>query len=93
MIKTTSSICLCYHNEYVPKINKDESSEAVIQKGLLMQKLDNEPIRKINDLRQLLLIDDISLSDNLRSVCYDSYDDKEIKERVAKSLCNELLKK
>ena len=70
--------CLYYHNEYVTKINKDESSEAVIQKGLLMQKLDNDLIQKINDLRKLFLLDGISLLDNLISVCYDSYTDEEL---------------
>lgn len=69
---------LCYHDEYVPKIDNDNSSESLIQKGLLMQKLDNSLIEKVNELQKIMLIDDISLLDNLISVCYDSYTDEEL---------------
>lgn len=75
--------CLChplinYHDEDIPKINNDDSSESLIQKGLLMQKLDNSLIEKINELRKLLSINNISLLDNLISICYDDYTNEEL---------------
>lgn len=70
---------LNYYSAYVPKVEDKNSSKALIQKGTLMQKLDNSLVKRILDLRELLLIDDISLLDNLISVCYDGYTDEELR--------------
>ena len=43
-----------------------------------MQDLDPDMFKKIKKLREILLIGDISLLDNLISVCYDSYTDEEL---------------
>ncbi len=43
-----------------------------------MRQLDPAMFRKIEKLRQVLFIDDISLLDNLISVCYDNYTDEEL---------------
>lgn len=66
-------------NEFIPKNDDDNSEELVIQKGMLMQDLDPDMFATIKGLRQLLLIGDISLLDNLVSVCYDRYTDKQLK--------------
>lgn len=66
-------------NEFIPKNDDDNSEELVIQKGMLMQDLDPDMFTTIKELRQLLLIGDISLLDNLVSVCYDRYTDKQLK--------------
>lgn len=64
--------------EFVQKVGDDNSSELLIQKGILMQQLDPTMFRRIQELRKLLLIGDNSILDNLISVCYDSYTDEEI---------------
>lgn len=70
---------ITYHNEMIPKISVEENSvESIIQKGLLMKKLDPKMFDKIKLLKELLLIGDISILDNLFSVCYDSYSDEEL---------------
>lgn len=61
--------------EFVPK---DDDETLVIQKGMLMQDLDPDMFVKIKKLREVLVIGDISLLDNLVSVCYDSYTDEEL---------------
>ena len=67
---------LSQYSKFVPK--EDNYTTEVIQKGLLMQQLDDSVIKKINYLRSVLLIDDTPLLDNLISVCYDSYTDEEL---------------
>ena len=69
---------LTYRNEFLPKVGDDKSKEALLQKGGLMQDLDPDMFKKIKKLREILLIGDISLLDNLISVCYDSYTDEEL---------------
>lgn len=69
---------LYYQDEYVPKEGKSNSIEAYTQKGLLMQKLDSSMFERIEHLRKILLIGDISLLDNLISVCLGSYPEEEI---------------
>ncbi|MCI8778822.1 MAG: hypothetical protein HFI87_06710 [Bacilli bacterium] len=64
--------------EFVTKNGDDESEALVIQKGMLMQDLNPDMFDKIKKLREILLIGDISLLDNLVSVCYDSYTDEEL---------------
>lgn len=70
---------LTLHKEFIPEVGSNNSTETLLQKGFLMQKLDPDMIRKINQLRELLLIGNISLFDNLISICYDSYTDEKIK--------------
>lgn len=69
---------LTFLNEFVPKVEDEDSKEALVQKGTLMQQLDPSMFEKFKDLRNVLLIEDISLFDNLISVCCDSYCDEEI---------------
>lgn len=69
---------LAFRNEFLPKDGDDNSKEALLQKGRLMQDLDPDMFEKIKKLREVLLIGDVSLLDNLVSVCYDSYTDEEL---------------
>lgn len=64
--------------DYIKKIGDDSSEELVIQKGKLMQDLDPDMFEKIKTLRKELSIGDVSLLDNLISICYDSYTDEEL---------------
>lgn len=73
-----NKIRLHNHNEWVPRIGADNSKELLIQKGRLMQKLDPDMFQKIKQLRNILFIGDVSLFDNLISVCYDIYTNEEI---------------
>ena len=69
---------LTFRNEFLKKAGDDNSKEIFLQKGRLMQDLDPDMFKKIKKLRDVLLIGDISLLDNLVSVCYDSYTDEEL---------------
>lgn len=69
---------LNHHSEYIPKINSNNPTDEIIQKGMIMQKLDSSATEKIGELKQLLLIDDISLLDNLVSVCYGNHTNDEL---------------
>ncbi len=69
---------LNFRNEFPPKVGDDNSKETLLQKGRLMQDLDPDIFKKIKKLKDVLLIGDVSLLDNLVSVCYDSYDDEEL---------------
>lgn len=65
-------------NEFPLKVGEDKSEALVIQKGMLMRELDPDMFEKIKKLREILFIGDVSLLDNLVSVCYDSYTDEEL---------------
>lgn len=65
--------------EYYETVGKDNLTEAVIQKGELMQKIDSDMFEKIAKLREYFKKDDCSLLDNLISICYTSHSDTEIK--------------
>lgn len=67
---------LSYRNEFPLKDGKDNTRECLLQKGKLMKEIDPSMYKKIKELRKILLVDDISLLDNLVSVCYDSYTDE-----------------
>lgn len=67
-----------YRDEKVPKVSKNDSRKISVQKGMLMKDLDPDMFEKIKKLRKVLSIGDISLLDNLVSVCYDSYTDAEL---------------
>ena len=69
---------ISFRNEFPPKIGDDNSKELVIQKGMLMQDLDPDMFEKIKSLREVFSIGEISLLDNLFSICYDSYSDDEL---------------
>ena len=69
---------ISFRNEFPLKIGDDKSKELVIQKGMLMQDLDPDMFEKIKSLREVLSIGEISLLDNLLSICYDSYSDEEL---------------
>lgn len=69
---------LAFRNEFPQKVGDDNSREILLQKGELMKDLDPNMFEKINELREVLSIGDISLLDNLVSVCYDSYTDEEL---------------
>lgn len=69
---------ISFRNEFPPKFGDDESELLVIQKGILMQELDPDMFGKIQRLGAVLCFGDISLLDNLVSVCYDSYTDAEL---------------
>ena len=69
---------LSFRNEFFIKAGDDNSKETLLQKGKLMQDLDPDMFKKIKKLREILLIGDISLLDNLVSVCYDDYTDEEL---------------
>lgn len=67
-----------YYNEFIQKVGKDDSRKSLIQKGSLMKQLDASAFQRIEELRKILVVDDVSLLDNFISVCYDSYTDDEI---------------
>lgn len=69
---------ISFRNEFPLKAGDDKSKILVIQKGMLMQDLDPDMFVKIKKLRDVLSIGDITLLDNLVSVCYDSYTDEEL---------------
>ncbi len=69
---------ISFRNEFPLKAGDDKSEVLVIQKGMLMQDLDPDMFERIKKLREVLSIGDISLLDNLVSVCYDSYTDEEL---------------
>lgn len=69
---------LAFRNEFPPKAGDDNSKETLLQKGRLMQDLDPDMFERIKRLREVLSIGDVSLLDNLISVCYDSYTDEEL---------------
>lgn len=69
---------LNYRRDLVEKVDKNNYKELNIQRGLLMQKLDSDMLKKVQLLREIFTIDGISLLDNLISVCYDSYTDEEL---------------
>lgn len=70
---------LDYKNGYIDKVSNDTTKESVIQKGNLMQEIDKDMYKKIQIIRNILTFHDLSLLDNLISVCFDSYDKDEIK--------------
>lgn len=74
---------ISYRNEFPLKAGDDKSEILVIQKGLLMQELDPDMYEKIEKLRKILMLGEISLLDNLISVCYDSYTDEELSALLA----------
>jgi len=65
-------------SEFPLKVGDEKSEELVIQKGMLMHKLDPDMFDRIKDIKELLTIGDISLLDNLVSVCYDKYTNEEL---------------
>lgn len=67
---------LAFRNEFPTKAGDNNYKETLLQKGMLMQDLDPDMFEKIKKLKEVLSIGDISLLDNLISVCYDSYTDE-----------------
>ncbi len=78
LTETNRDKIISFRDEWPLKNGADNSKSLVIQKGMLMQDLDPEMFEKIKALRELLSFGDISLLDNIISVCYDSYTDEEI---------------
>lgn len=76
--ETEGDTRISFRNEFPLKAGDDKSEVLVIQKGMLMQDLDPDMFEKIKKLREVLSIGDISLLDNLVSICYDSYTDEEL---------------
>ena len=60
---------ISFRNEFHPKIGDDDSEELLIQKGMLMYDLDPDMFEKIKSLRETLSIGEVSLLDNLFSIC------------------------
>lgn len=69
---------ISFKNEFPLKVGDDNSESLIIQKGMLMKDLDPDMFAKIKKLRDILSIDNVSLLDNLVSVCYDSYTNDEL---------------
>ena len=69
---------LAFRNEFPPKLGDDNSKAVLLQKGRLMQDLNPNMFEKIKKLKEVLLIGDVDLLDNLVSVSYDSYTDEEL---------------
>lgn len=67
-----------YYSKFIQKVDKENSINAIIQKGMLMKELGSLVFERIKELRTILLIDEISILDNLISVCFDNYTDDEI---------------
>ena len=62
----------------VPKVGEDSSHERLLQKCELMKELDPYMYEKIKSIRDMLLIGDVSLFDNLISACYEGLSDDSI---------------
>lgn len=62
-------------DELVPK----EKNDDLIQKGSLMRQIDSSMFEKIREIRQKLMIGDVSFFANLISACYNDFSDEEIK--------------
>lgn len=63
----------------VEKDSKDSSEDNIKQIGLLMHSIDPRMYSVIYHLKELLTIRDLSLLDNLYSICYDSYSDEDLR--------------
>lgn len=68
---------LSFHNEIIP-IEKNNLVSRRIQEGTLMQNLDPLMFQRIQEIRKLLFIGDVSLLDNLIGVCCDDFKEEEI---------------
>jgi hypothetical protein len=73
---------LSFKSELIKKVGDEFSSESLIQIGMLMQELDSDMFKKIKGIRDLLIIGDISLLDNLISISCESYSDQEIEALI-----------
>lgn len=69
---------ITFKNLFPLKLGTNNSEDLIIQKGKLMKDLDPDMFKKIQELKETLKIDNVSLLDNLISVCYDNYTDKEL---------------
>lgn len=56
-----------------------DSKASIIQKGLLMKKLDPDFFKKIEEIRNLFINDDVSLLDNFIDISFYNYTDEQIK--------------
>lgn len=65
-------------SEMVKAIDSNERSINLIQKGMLMKELDPKMYEKIDQLREKLSFNGVTLLDNLFSICYDHYSDEEL---------------
>ena len=82
LLETELGRRISYVNSYTQKEGEDDSKELLIQKGRLMQELDPDMFYKIKELRTLFSIGEVSLLDNLISVCYDFYSDEEVESFI-----------
>lgn len=64
--------------DYIDKITSDNFSDLLMQKSVLMYRLDNTMRERINQVRNLLMINDSYLFDNLLGVCLGDYSDLEL---------------
>lgn len=70
---------LTYQEDYVRMKGKECSSEVLMQTGLLMQQIDPDFTKKIEEIRGNFLVDGVSLFDNIIAVSLNSYTDEEVK--------------
>lgn len=68
-----------FHNQSVSKCGPDCSGSSIIQKGMLMNIIDEDMFKIIKSLRDLMIIGNVSLFDNLVSTSYDNYSREEIR--------------
>ncbi len=65
--------------EYIKITKEDDTKEAIIQKGELMQKIDPKMQEKIKELRTFFKLGYTDLINNFVNISLSSYDDEEIK--------------
>ena len=65
-----------YLYDLVPAAGDMNSNETIIQRGLLFQQLDPSAFRRINELREKLLVGDTHILDNLFGACFSTYPDE-----------------
>lgn len=69
---------LSYSENYIPMIGKNQTEESTIQKGLLMQQIDPDFVKKIEEIKNTFISDDVSLFENLIDISFSSYSDEEV---------------
>ena len=83
-LKTVSQIIenlevIEYDNQLHESIGKDDSVESTIQKGLLMQQIDDNFSKKIIELIDLFKKDSVSFFENLVNITFNKVSEEEIK--------------
>lgn len=78
LLERNCNTYLSHINKYYKKVTDKNSKYLTIQKGMLMRIIDSDMFQTIQETRTIFSIGDISILDNLISICYDKYTNQEI---------------